>query len=60
MDFADTIDSGLIRIANAIPDNPVELSELEEAIRFNGEEIRRRLEGVASVIARLARCFEKE
>lgn len=58
LDHAGTIESGLIRLADAIPDR--DTAELEEAIRFNGEEIRRGLCIVADAIRLFAGHFEKD
>ncbi len=52
LDCAGTIESGLIRIADQIPDNPIDLADLEEAIRYAGERIERGLCLIASALDR--------
>jgi hypothetical protein len=59
LDHANTIDSGLMKLAEAIPDK-VDLCDLEEAIRYAGERIEHGLCVVAKSIERLARAFETE
>lgn len=51
LDHANTIESGLTRIADSIPSNP-DLSELCEAIRFAGEKIENGLIKIASALDR--------
>lgn len=58
-DFADTIDSGLTRIAHEITPPPSN-DCLETAIYTAGDDIRKGLVIIASAIERLARAFEKE
>lgn len=52
LDHAATIESGLSRIADAIPDHNNDLAELAEAVRYSGEQIRAGLGLIASAIDR--------
>ena len=58
-EHADTIESGLIRVADSIPER-IDITELCEAIRVGSEYIERGLITVSKSIDRLARAFEKE
>lgn len=53
LDCAGAIESGLMRIAEAIPDNNNnDLAELAEAVRYTGDRVERGLCLIASAINR--------
>lgn len=58
LDMAETIESGLMRIADAIPDH--DGHNVSESIMHGCENIEKGLNNVARSIERLARAFEKE
>lgn len=59
-DTAGTIESGLMRVADAIGETHCNDYELWEAIRFAGERVEHGCLLIANSIDRFARCFEKE
>lgn len=56
--MAVTIESGLMRLADSIPDNAPDTTELPEAIRYAGDVINSGFCTLAKSIERIARTFE--